>query len=486
MFDREDPKNIWVSPESIDGSGSYDRPYSSLKEALDQVQPGNTIILKNGSYTGDVTIQVSGSARAPIRILPDDGATVEIHNSCWFFYDTSDFVVSGFTFRNAPSGAISIIGECKRNRFDSLQFIDCGSRKDASCTMFFGGSGGEFNVVDNCRFQRSADNENKLSSPENASIGLMISQGDGDDSKRLRNCIFRQNHFINYGYGIMVGSGDSNDSQYGHVVEYNTVENCISEGIVVKCGDTQIRGNLVMNCPGKSITVLAGTGSMIEDNRILDCGSGIAVNGQGHTISNNCLIRCGREAVRVCAKSNGNSSPASSLFIESNTFIECGSAATEAKPRVAGITIEPGTTCAVRRNLVYGEGEVFYIVKSISYRDNLENIEISTPAQYVIQDNAASGQCREAEGFSTIAVEFSTPESGNYENQSGYGASGWMMRSEGFDPHMDDIAEEDDYLDPDSFEDDDGELIIPGETNQSDLFSRYFEMDESQTIADEG
>lgn len=369
---------------------------SSIKEALDRVQPGNTIILKSGSYTGDVTVQVSGSARAPIRILPDDDASVEIYNSCWFFYDTSDLVVSGLTFRNAPYGAISIIGECKRNRFDSLQFLDCGSRKEASCTMFFGGTGGEFNVVDNCRFQRSTDN---VTSPENASIGLMISQGDSDDSKRLRNCIFRRNHFINYGYGIMVGSSDSSASQYGHVVEYNTIENCFSGGIVVKCGDTQIRGNLVMNCPGKSITVLAGTGSMIESNRILDCGSGIAVNGPGHTISNNCLIRCGKEAVRVCAKSNENSSPASSLFIESNTFIECGSAPTEVKPRVAGITIEPGTTCAIRRNLIYGNGEAFHIVKSVSYLDDLEEKEICTPAQYVIQDNAASEQCLSIEGF---------------------------------------------------------------------------------------
>ena len=79
-----------------------------------------------------------------------------IQGACWFFYDICDLIVSGFTFRDAPHGAVSVMGACLRNRFADLLFINCGTRESASCTLFFGGAGGSCNVVENCLFERPA------------------------------------------------------------------------------------------------------------------------------------------------------------------------------------------------------------------------------------------------------------------------------------------------------------------------------------------
>lgn len=476
MFDQIDCNNIWVSPESSDGNGTWEKPFDTIERALGKVEPGNSIILKEGIYKNDLTIQVSGTARAPIRILPDENASVEIHNACWFLYDTSDIIISGLIFKDSPYGAISVIGECRRNRFDSLKFINCGTPGKTSCTLYFGGSGGEFNVVENCVFQHAKVNVNGSLSTDNISIGLMVSEGDLlDDAKPLKNHVFRRNHLVNYTHGILVGSSDSTVNLYGHIVEYNTVENCDADGILVKCGDTQIRGNLIQSCRGKSISVLAGTDSVVENNRIIECGSGIDVRGAGHSVSNNCIVRCGEHAVKVCGKSNNLNREATNLFIVNNTFIDCGSISkTPGVAGVAGITIEPGTSCIIQRNLISGQGKPYELTASIHYSDEEIEYEINTPASYVVQDNAVSGQCEIMDGVSVMETGFQSPESGNFENQSGYGASGWMMRPEAFDPHIDETEECDGYVEASVLEDEEGELIIPGEIDKQDLFSRFF------------
>jgi hypothetical protein len=295
----------------------------------------------------------------------------------------------------------------------------------------------------------------------------MVSEGDSNDCKPIRNHIFRRNRFVNYEYGILVGSSDATVNQYGHIVEYNTIEKCRFGGILVKCGDTQVRGNLVRGSVENSITVSAGTGTIIEDNRIIDCGTGVQVNGSGHSLVNNCIVRCGGQAIRVCGKSNNENSAASNLFIENNTCIECGS---KDPVKVAGIVIEAGTTSIIQNNLVYGEG-IPYKIEEMSNKNGIASIP---KAQYVIENNIASGKCELIKGFDSHEVVFQEYTKDNFENESGYGASGWMLRPEAFNPHVDDLVDGKDYIESSVLEDEDGELVIPGEAENYDLFSRFY------------
>lgn len=468
MFDREDPGLLWVSSEVNDnGDGTYDKPFCAIENALKIVEPGNTIILKSGVYEEDVTVQVSGKIDKPIRITADDNAIVELTGVCWFFYDTSDLIISGFTFKNAPYGAISVIGACQRNRFDNLQFDNCGTAEKPSCTMYFGGSGAECNVVENCTFICSKDKKN--TAPSNAIIGLMVSEGDNENGMPIKHLIFRKNRFENYTNGILVGSNNDNVSMYGHVVEYNTVLNCSKNGILVRCGDTQVRGNLIKNCSSSAIAVSAGSSSVIEDNRIESCSNGIAINGSGHNVTNNCIVNCKNQAILVAGSNESEKVSATNLFIEKNTCIDCG--IVSEKEAVSGILIEPGTTCIVNKNLIYGKGIPYYVSDGSSEQIVLEK---SKASQHVITDNALSGTNQSSDGFLLINVDFPNYTEGNFENNSGFGAQGWMLRPEGFDPKVDDITGDTDYLDTNFAEDEEGNISISNDIDQQEFFSQYF------------
>ncbi len=468
MFDREDQRLLWVSSEVNDnGDGTYDKPFSTVENALKIVEPGNTIILKSGIYEEDVTIQVSGKIDKPIRITIDDNAIVELTGVCWFFYDTSDLIVSGLTFKNAPYGAISVIGACQRNRFDNLQFINCGTADKESCTMYFGGSSAECNVVESCMFICSKDKKNTASN--NAIVGLMVSEGDNENGMPIKHHIFRKNRFENYTHGILIGSNNDNASMYGHIVEYNTVLNCSVNGILVKCGDTQVRGNLIKNCSSNAIVVAAGSSSVIEDNRIESCSNGIAINGSGHNVANNCIINCKNQAILVAGSNDGEKVAATNLFIEKNTCIDCG--IVSEKEAISGILIEPGTTCIVNKNLVYGKGLPYFIIDGLSEQIISGASKVS---QHVITDNALSGINQSLAGFSLIDVDFPNYAEGNFENNSGFGAQGWMLKPEGYDPNLDNITGDTDYLDTSFIEDEEGNITIASDIDQQELFSQYF------------
>jgi len=436
MFDPNDPSILWVSPSAESGGdGTHENPFGDIGRAIAIVNPGMTIVLTAGVYGRDTTFDISGTIHQPIRIAADVGADVEILKACWFFYDVSDIIVSGLTFRDAPAGAVSVIGACARNRFDTLRFVNCGTRDAASCTLFFGGSGGSCNMVENCRFERAVPGTAAAGDSAAACIGLMISEGDG--GAPLTDHVFRKNYFVNYDYGILIGTGDAPAGQYGHIVEHNTIEQCRAEGILVKCSDTTVRNNRVLRCRNHSIGIGAGRDSVVESNRILDCGSGIQVNGTGHTVANNCIVRCGNEAIGVngASKTQGRRA-ASNILVENNTCVDCGTfLGDNGSARVAGLRIDAGTTSIVRQNLFSGEGK--------PYAGGDTTAPHNGKKASLIIENIAAGRCEAMEGAAVAAVAFKNAGNDDFTNDSGRGARGWVLTPDAFEPEDDAVDEAD-------------------------------------------
>jgi len=440
MFDKNDPSVLWISPQAgSGGDGTHENPFGDIGRALLIVNPGMTIVLTAGVYCRDTTFDISGTIHQPIRIAADPGADVEILKACWFFYDVSDIIVSGLTFRDATAGAVSVIGACARNRFDSLRFVNCGTRDTASCTLFFGGSGGSCNMVENCRFERAVAGTAAARDSAAASIGLMISEGDSDGGAPLVDHVLRKNYFVNYDYGILIGTGDAPAGQYGHIVEHNTVEQCRDEGILVKCGDTTVRGNRVLRCRNHSLFIGAGRDSVVESNRIVDCGSGIQVNGDGHTVANNCIVRCGNEAIGIngASKTQGRRA-ASNILVENNTCVDCGTLLGDnGSARVAGVRIDSGTTSIVRQNLFYGEGKPYTGADTTAPHNGKKSS--------LIIENIAAGRCEAMEGAAVAAVAFKNASGDDFTNDSGCGASGGVLTPDTFEPEVDSVDETNDY-----------------------------------------
>jgi hypothetical protein len=435
MLDTNNPLLLWVSSSGKDGGdGTRENPFRGIDEAIAIVRPGNTIVLKAGIYNGDRTFDISGTIDEPIRIAAEQGAGVEVRAGCWFFYDVSDVIVSGLTFRDAPSGAVSVIGACSRNRFDSLRFINCGMRDTTTCTLFFGGSGGACNVVEGCRFEHEA-----AAGTKTTRAGLMVSEGDSDGGEPITDHVFRKNYFVNYDYGILVGAGDAPAGLYGHIVEYNTAEGCGEEGILVKCGDTIVRGNRITRCAKHSITVVAGRDSTVDSNRISDCGAGIQVNGIGHTVANNCVVRCGGEGIGINGEAKMQERrAASNIIVENNTCVDCGTdSAGSAAARVAGVRIDEGATVIVRRNLFSGQGRPHAGAGAIA----ADKKKCGT----LIIENIAVDKCEAMAGADAAEIAYKNAPGDDFTNNSGFGASGPVLTPQAFDPHVDDIDEEKDY-----------------------------------------
>ncbi|MDD5672619.1 MAG: right-handed parallel beta-helix repeat-containing protein [Chitinivibrionales bacterium] len=428
MFNTEDPLVIWVSPQQKKTStgipGSYENPYDSIHGALLSVNPGQKIVLKPGVYKGDISFEISGSISHPIRIAAQEKHAAIIAEASWFFYDCSDLIVSGLAFQDAPLNALSVIGRCRRNRFEELRFLNCGTQAKTTCALFFGGSGVRCNVVEECVFDRSQKTGaaiRKDGTVENPSIGLMISEGrmagadQPQQSAPNQDQVFRKNSFVNYDYAILAGSLDSTDYENSTLVEYNTIAGC-RNGIVVKNGDTSVNGNIITACSGTAIAILAGRGSQVAHNRILDCATGIAARGKAHTIVNNCLVRCRREALYVLAKSPEGVCAAQNLMIEENSFVDWGES--------AAVRLEGGSTSIVRRNLFAGPGQA---VNAVDLRQSAAN-------NLLITGNAIGGACLPQAGCAVQPFEFASVADDDFENNSPFGAHGPVCSGRPFDP----------------------------------------------------
>ena len=72
-------KEIYVSPSgNTRGDGSRSAPLESIQAAVDRATPGTVIKLLAGTYTGKVKIKNSGTAAAPIRIIPAGNGPVNV------------------------------------------------------------------------------------------------------------------------------------------------------------------------------------------------------------------------------------------------------------------------------------------------------------------------------------------------------------------------------------------------------------------------
>ncbi len=477
-IERDDPNIIVINPDAAPGGcGTFEEPFSTIEEGLRRVAPGQTILLCGGDYAGDLNIEVSGTARRPIRIIAEPGAKVIVRGGCWFFYDTEDLIVSGLTFIDAPYGAISVIGECSRNIFDSLRFINCGLHKGASCTLYIGGSGGACNIIENCVFEHAPVSAGRQPVADEASVGLMVAQGDISAGRPIVKTLLRRNRFVNYSYGIIIGGDESKSVRCGHIVEYNTISNCTNEGILIKSGDTMVRGNIIEKSDCNALLLLSELDCTVERNRIVDCRCGIVAAGSGHTISDNCLIRCSGGAIRVGRQPQTQGRAATNCFIERNTFINCGSALSkDDSVSVAGVMIDHGASGILEKNLIFGKGKPYAVVQeSVCSSGETDLSGNSGITRFVIRDNAASGGCETMDGIRLMPVEFADIAADDYSNDCGVGASGWVLRPEGFDPLIDEEEDSAGYREAGVLEDEEGNLLIPDEeTDCAGLLGSFF------------
>lgn len=282
MFDPNSSRNIWVSQRaSGKEDGSLEAPFSSIKAAIDAATPGATVVVTEGEYDESVSVnERTGEETNPITIMADPNAESVLLTKEWYLYEVSDFIISGFTFVETSNTAISLVGGSKRNIFKECLFIKCG--EDAECTIFLGGSNGEFNVIENCQFAREKEGTN---------IGVLIAQSkDSEDSDSVvsTNTIVRFCTFENYSTGVLIGSGDDIVEAGNHRIQENLFTDC-DEGLRIKAIASDIRENIFRGCD-IAINQIDGAECEITDNRIETSRIGVRLTKSDTTMSQNCCV----------------------------------------------------------------------------------------------------------------------------------------------------------------------------------------------------
>jgi len=253
---------------------------AELQARIDEAQPGDRIVLANGTYTtgGSITVTRSGTAAQPIAIAAEVVGGATIGGSAGFAFTNAAYViVHGFRFTHAstqrvPTGSRNI--RIARNVFQLA----------ASVTHWVDIAGDDCEI-DHNTFQNKSTEGVYLS---------LVGPGSTGMAQRTR---VHHNYFFNHtfsgsngGESIRAGLSGRALSAAHSVIESNLFEqaNGDPEAISIKSSDNVIRYNTVRSSKG-CLVFRHGNRTTLAGNFVLQSGCGIRVYGNDHRIFNNYL-----------------------------------------------------------------------------------------------------------------------------------------------------------------------------------------------------
>jgi len=272
-------------------SGTRENPWYSIQHGLNQLQPGDTLFIREGIYTNPLRMSNSGLTDKAIVIqaFPGDEVIIDGSSSTRDKFidwkgsasngvDKHHIVLDGFTIRNVPRWGIWIEGD--------------------------------HNVIQNCIIYNCG--------VSTKGVGILIRQGDRNIIRRneVSNCgwnginaensnytlieynISRDN-VLHFGINIFPNTSDTQDMQTGNRIRNNTLYNNLG-GIYTRYQKRyDISGNLIFNNQENGIFLHRhheGPATYRADGRILNNTivnngfSGIRNNSATHLIILNNII----------------------------------------------------------------------------------------------------------------------------------------------------------------------------------------------------
>jgi hypothetical protein len=274
---------------------------AALQSAMDKANPGDTIVLADGSYSAGSTLSIkrSGTSSAPVTVAAEHTGQATITGSKTFAFASgvSNVVLRGFKFRGSAS--LSVPAGASNNRLtrNDFQLTTDGNWVTVS---------GDGTVVDRNVFQNRT------------SQGVFL-QILGPSDAMAQNVHVHHNYFYNHQFsggngGESIRLGLSNHQSYSAhaVVENNLFEKADGdiEAISVKSSDNVVRYNTIRDSKGY-IVLRHGNRSTVEGNVLFD--SGIRFHGNDHKIVGNYVANSGGRAIVFGSGDEADSGPTSKL-----------------------------------------------------------------------------------------------------------------------------------------------------------------------------
>ncbi len=258
----------------------------ALSDALESVRGGTTLVLADGTYDGDFTLQVRATPEAPVVVrAANPGKAVVASGSAIVVESSAHVVVAGLTFRSGASTLLKL--ESSNNVRVTHNTFDRGARgEESSKWLYIGGADSHHNRVDHNTFQNKTDPGNYLTL-------------DGSETQVSRNDRIDHNRFLRIGpraenekEAVRLGWSDISMSSGFTVFEYNLLEECDGdpEVVSVKASDMTIRYNTVRRSQGV-LSLRHGDRNSMYGNVILGEGrpgtGGIRIYGVDNRVFNN-------------------------------------------------------------------------------------------------------------------------------------------------------------------------------------------------------
>ena len=276
---------------SAAAAGANEYPVSSASEihaVMSAVKPGDTLIMKNGTWKDqNIKLASSGKAEAPVTLRAETPGQVVLCGNSSLQIDGSCVVVSGLLFTDGylPSGSAVVRLNGNHNRLTDCSVVDYNPPSKKSRYNWVSLKGNSHRV-DHCR----------LSGQNHSGVTLVVELDGTDDTGR---------HLIDHNYFGNRPKGDGNgfetirvgtstySMQNAHVtVEYNLFEKCDGEVEIIsnKSCENIYRFNTIRECAG-CLTLRHGNRCLVEGNFFLggkkDRTGGVRVIGEDHTVINN-------------------------------------------------------------------------------------------------------------------------------------------------------------------------------------------------------
>jgi len=258
---------FFVAPDGSDGASgrSVDSAFETVQKALEEAQPGDTVVLQPGRYAQDIRTVRAGRPGAPIRLVgPPDAVIVGAGRAYVVEIRHSHVVLSGFSV----DGQVDP-GESANDFRDKLVYAQ-GDHGDGGLTgvviehLSLRNARGEClrlkgDAVDN----EIADNDisdcglghyrfdHPVKSAEGIYIGTADDQIEGDRPDRSTGNRVLRNHIRDTGECIDIKEGSSGTRVAGNVCLRQ--KDPLSGGISVRSNRNLIEGNLVDRSTGAGI-----------------------------------------------------------------------------------------------------------------------------------------------------------------------------------------------------------------------------------------
>ncbi len=286
---------LWMFFTNIYSQTIFVTNDEQLKSAVNSAQPGDTIVVRNGSFDtdGSVTIRNNGTVDKPIVIKAETVGGTELINESYFdFRKCSYITLNGFIFSSTDVTAIKLQAShhirITNNVFriketESVKWVLIGGIWDDPNAISYE------NKIDHNIFENKTMPGNFITIDGTGDPTYLVSQRDTIEYNYFKNNNPRAE---NEKESIRIGWSEMSLSSGFTVVQHNLFEDCNGdpEIISVKTCDNIIRNNTFRRCKG-TLSLRHGDRNTVNGNYFfgenIEGTGGVRIYGKDHKIFNN-------------------------------------------------------------------------------------------------------------------------------------------------------------------------------------------------------